>query len=90
MAGERGAPPEDAASGYVMEVADERAEIADVERKRMPHELEVGDVAGDSAADSSECLVHPDKMAALNARAPSPTSSNWRGTRSLVRTCTLR
>ncbi|EOD26464.1 cell division cycle protein 48 [Emiliania huxleyi CCMP1516] len=88
MAGERGAPPEDAASGYVMEVADERAEIADVERKRMPHELEVGDVAGDSAADSSECLVHPDKMAALNLMAGDTVRLKGRRSRETI--CLVR
>eukprot|EP00315_Gephyrocapsa_oceanica_P005522 CAMPEP_0185343690 /NCGR_PEP_ID=MMETSP1363-20130426/99746_1 /TAXON_ID=38817 /ORGANISM="Gephyrocapsa oceanica, Strain RCC1303" /LENGTH=909 /DNA_ID=CAMNT_0027942917 /DNA_START=46 /DNA_END=2775 /DNA_ORIENTATION=- len=88
MAGERGAPPEDAASGYVMEVADERAEIADVERKRMPHELEVGDVAGESAADSSECLVHPDKMAALNLMAGDTVRLKGRRSRETI--CLVR
>jgi len=87
MAGERGAPAEDGASGYVVEVDDERAEIADVERRRMPHELEVGDADG-AKADSAECAVHPEKMAELNLMEGDTV--RLKGRRSRETLCVLR
>lgn len=88
MAGERGAPAEDGgASGYMVEVDDERAELADVERKRMPHELEVGDAAG-AEPDSAECAVHPEKLAELNLMEGDTV--RLRGRRSRETLCVLR
>ena len=87
MAGERGAPAEDGASGYIAEVDDERAALSDVERPRMAHELEVGDAVG-AEADSAECAVHPEKMAALNLMAGDTVRLKGRRARETI--CVLR